>query len=609
MQGKHKASRYLDIRLRHEENKNDMQLQQIEKASKIEKQRRVFIIYLLWIGIFVSLIILAALFYAYYLRTRSNKMLRSIESARSDFFTNITHELRTPLTVIQGLNRQMQIKERVTKKEETAFRNAIDRQSSNLLNLVNQLLDLAKLKKGADDPHWKRGDIIAYLQMTAEAFQLYASEKGINLKFYSVIDSIDMDFIPSYIDKIINNLLSNSIKHTDKGGKIEFVVNEGQRPNSITITIEDTGEGIAEKDLAHVFDLFYQSSQAKNIAGTGIGLAFTEVMIEKMKGKIEIDSILGEGTTVTINLPLRNKHIHYIQPLKEKEKPTKLLFKKHLTKTENEQQTETSDKENNLAKPLVLIVEDNSDITLYLKSLLEDKYKVITAWNGQEGLNAAEQHIPDIVITDVMMPIKDGYELAYEMKKNRLINHIPVIMLTAKTTDEDRIKGLRYGIEAYIRKPFQHEELLIPIENIFENRRLLKERYMNAITRTDSKNKLSNDANMKFLEAISDIIHKELTNPGLNSSFLANKMAMSVSQLSRKINGITGYTTISYVLQLKLSKAKKMLADDSILITEVADACGFYDASYFSRVFKKEVGLTPSEYQKKARLSINIMKE
>ena len=171
-------------------------------------------------------------------------------------------------------------------------------------------------------------------------------------------------------------------------------------------------------------------------------------------------------------------------------------------------------------------------------------------------------------------------------------------MLTAKITNEDRIKGLSCGVDAYIKKPFQHEELLISVENIFENRRLLKEKYMSAITRSGSESKLSNDANMKFLQNVTSIIHTELNNPNLNSTFLAEKMAMSVSQLSRKINGITGYSTISYVLQLKLNKAKKMLTNENVSITEVSDACGFYDASYFSRVFKRKFGVSPSHYQR-----------
>ena len=597
VQGIQKANRYMEIRLGYEQSKNALQLQQMETANKMEQQKNQFAIYGSWLIIIVSSIITALLYYAYRQRTRSNKMLKKLEQIRTDFFTNITHEFRTPLTVIQGLNRQMQQNINLSEKEKTAFRAAIERQSNNLLNLVNQLLDVAKLRRGSDEPQWRRGDIAAYLQMTAEAFRLYAAEKEVNLMFYSDLSSSEMDFIPSYIDKIVCNLLSNAIKHTDAGGKIDFVVSKGQRPDTITIRISDTGEGIPQKDMERIFDFFYQSPQAKNSSGTGIGLAFTQMMVEKMNGKIEAESQLGQGSVFTVNLPLKNRQLAYILPLKEDEKPISFLCEKQNIIIQNEEQPESLEKEACSVQPLILIVEDNRDIALYLKSLLTERYKVITARNGEEGLDAAEKSIPDLVITDLMMPVKDGYQLACEMKQNRLLNHIPVIMLTAKTSDEDRIKGLRCGVEAYIRKPFQPEELLISIENIFENRRILKEKYMSVITRDSSENKLDNDDNLKFLQTISNIIHSEINNPQMNSTFLADKMAMSISQLSRKLNGITGYSTISYVLQLKLNKARKMLADTDISVTEVSDACGFYDSSYFARAFKKEFGVSPSHYQ------------
>ena len=597
VQGIQKANRYMEIRLGYEQSKNALQLQQMETANKMEQQKNQFAIYGSWLIIIVSSIITALLYYAYRQRTRSNKMLKKLEQIRTDFFTNITHEFRTPLTVIQGLNRQMQQNINLSEKEKTAFRAAIERQSNNLLNLVNQLLDVAKLRRGSDEPQWRRGDIAAYLQMTAEAFRLYAAEKEVNLMFYSDLSSREMDFIPSYIDKIVCNLLSNAIKHTDAGGKIDFVVSKGQRHDTITIRISDRGEGIPQKDMVRIFDFFYQSPQAKNSSGTGIGLAFTQMMVEKMNGKIEAESQLGQGSVFTVNLPLKNRQLAYILPLKEDEKPISFLCEKQNIIIQNEEQPESLEKEACSVQPLILIVEDNRDIALYLKSLLTERYKVITARNGEEGLDAAEKSIPDLVITDLMMPVKDGYQLACEMKQNRLLNHIPVIMLTAKTSDEDRIKGLRCGVEAYIRKPFQPEELLISIENIFENRRILKEKYMSVITRDSSENKLDNDDNLKFLQTISNIIHSEINNPQMNSTFLADKMAMSISQLSRKLNGITGYSTISYVLQLKLNKARKMLADTDISVTEVSDACGFYDSSYFARAFKKEFGVSPSHYQ------------
>ena len=524
---------------------------------------------------------------------------------RTDFFNNITHEFRTPLTVIHGLNQQMQQKKNLTEKEKLAFMGAIDRQSNILLNLVNQLLDVAKLRRGTDEPQWKRGDINGYLQMTAESYRLYANEKEIDLMFYSDTPVREMDFIPSYIDKIISNLLSNAIKHTEAGDKIDFVVSNGQRPDTISIRITDTGEGIPQEDLENIFDFFYQSSKTKNSGGTGIGLAFTKMMIERMKGKIEVESHLGEGSVFTVTLPLKNKQLSNIIPLKEEGKPIIYSPEDLILNTQAEDQQITTEEQGSTIKPLILIVENNRDITLYLKSILTDHYKVITARNGEEGLAIAEKGVPDLVITDVMMPVKDGYELAIEMKQNMLLNHIPIIMLTAKTTDEDRIKGLRCGVEAYIQKPFHQEELLIHIENILKDRRILKEKYLSAITQSDSANKIDNDANLKFLQEITHIIHSEINNPKLSSNFLADKMALSISQLSRKINGITGYSTISYVLRLKLNKAKNMLVDGTLTVAEVSDACGFYDASYFSRVFKKEFGVSPSHYQKMPTSSVN----
>ena len=603
--GIQKATRYMEIRLGHEQNKNAFHLQQMEAESKLQQRTKENAILRSWVVTILLIIFLAALYYAYWLRTISNKKLKKLETARSDFFTKVTHEFRTPLTVIQGLNKQIiEKKEELTDKEKKIFREAIERQSSNLLNLVTLLLDIAKLKRGSDSPEWRRGDIAAYLRMSAETYRIYANEKEVTLVFYSNIDAFEMDFIPAYIDRIISNLISNAIKHTDKGGKIDFVVSQGQRTDTINIRITDTGEGISNEELELIFDYFYQSPYSKNSDGNGIGLTFTKMMVEKMKGKIMVESQLGEGSTFTVVLPTTNKRLPHIMRLKDEERPTIIMPEEQTVSILNEQQEDASDEDNNQKQPLVLVVEDNRDVALYLKLILIDNYRVITACDGQEGLEEAEKHIPDLIITDLMMPVKDGYQMACEIKLNRLLNHIPVIMITAKTSDEDQIRGLRCGAEGYIRKPFLAEELLLLIENIFSNRRILKEKYMNAIVRSGSEKKLYNDDNMRFLQDINSIIIAELNNPALNASFLADKMAMSVSQLSRKINGITGYSTISYVLQLKLNKAKKLLLSEDISITEVADTCGFYDANYFSRVFKKEFGMAPSIFQKNAKYDL-----
>lgn len=602
--GIQKTNRYLDVRVGYEQNRSSRIIQQIETESKARQEAKQRALYITWAIFLVGIIMTGLLYYAYRQRSRSNEILKQLERTRTDFFTNITHEFRTPLTVIQGFNTLLREKKELSEKEKTTYRLAIERQSNNLLNLVNQLLDITKLKSGKEDPVWKQGDIISYLRMTAETFRLFAEEKKVNLVFYSDIAMQEMDFIPFYIDKIVSNLLSNAIKHTEAGDKIDFIVVKGTRPDTIVIRVADTGDGIPKEDLERIFELFYQSENARNTTGSGIGLSFTQMMVEKMKGEIEVDSELGKGTSFTVTLPLKNNSLPYIEPLQKQSSVYSILKVSQTETASYDEETEVAiDEETDETRqpqPIILVVEDNSDVRTYIKSLISGNYKVITAKNGQEGLEMAEKHIPDLVITDVMMPVKDGTRLCCEMKQSVMLNHIPVIMLTAKSSDEDRIKGLRCGAEAFIKKPFDPEELLICMHNLLEGRKTLIEKYRKTLENNTSSayNKINSDANLKYLQTITDIIYAEMQNPALNSTFIAEKMAVSISQLNRKLNAITGQSTISYILKVKLSKAKKMLQETSGSVADVAEACGFYDANYFSRVFKKEFGMSPSQFQK-----------
>lgn len=599
VQGIKNANHYMDLRVNYEREQNSRRLEQIRASNEVKEKEKQFMLKVAWVIVVIGILISALLCYAYYQRTRSNRILRQVERMRTDFFTNFTHEFRTPLTVIQGLNRQLQERKDLSEKEKSKFMEAIARQSGNLLDLVNQLLDVTKLKSGTEKPEWKRDDIVSYLRMTAEAFRLYAQERNINLIFYTDITTQEMDFVPFYVDKIVSNLLSNAVKHSENGDKIDFIVVKGEKPNTITIRVADNGDGIAEEELEHIFDLFYQSPSMKNASGTGIGLAFTKMLIEKMHGKIKVESKLGKGTVFTVTLPLRNKSVSVSKGV-DKERFIHL----RQIEIESESDEKHSEKVNRPELPIVLVVEDSKDITLYIKSLLDANYNVFTAKNGKEGLEMAEKYMPDLVITDVMMPIKNGYELCKDMKNSMLLNHIPIIMLTAKTSERDRLKGLKQGVEMYVEKPFSSKELLIRVENILENRKILKEKYLNMTSSSLHHDHLHSDENLKFLQKVIDVVHSELNNPEFNAAFVADKMAISASQLSRKLNQITGFSTASYILQIKLNKAKKMLHNKSISLGEVADVCGFYDLSYFSRMFKKEFGITPSQYQKNVSLGI-----
>lgn len=603
IQGIQKNNIYLDMRVNYERERNERQIAGIEARANARENRRKLTSYILFGIILVGGCIMGLLYYAYNQRNRSNKILKEMERMRSDFFTNITHEFRTPLTVIQGLNRQIRHNNGVTAKEKKVFHEAIDRQSKNLLSMVNQLLNIARVGRGIDNPEWRHGDMIPYLRMVAETFQLYAKAKNLDLIFYTDLETRQMDFVPFYVERIVSNLLSNAIKHSKPGDKIHLIFTKGKSKDTAILRVTDTGEGIPPQDIERIFEMFYQSAHSTNVIGTGIGLSFVQLMVKRMGGTVEVDSRLGKGSTFTVTLPVKNSKLPFIAPLELTEVSNKHFLPANIDLQDTAEEDiaiAAEDEKEDAAgtQPVLLIVEDNKDVAMYVKSLLKDDYQILTARNGKDGFEKAENNISDLVITDVMMPIKDGYQLCCEMQKSILLNHVPIIMLTAKVTEEDRMRGLRCGVHSYLQKPFHPEELLLLISNILDSRKHLKEKYMNVMVNKVKDDKLNSDENIVFLQAITDKVYSEIDNPDLNISALADSMAISVSQLNRKMKGITDLSTGAYVLKVRLNKARKMLIETDSKISEVSDACGFYDASYFARVFKKEFGFTPSQFQR-----------
>ncbi len=651
IQGVQRSNVYLDMRVNYERDRNERLVARIEAEAAARESRRAYISYVLIAIILIGGGVMAVLYYAYKERSRSNKLLKEMERTRSDFFTNITHEIRTPLTVIQGFNKRLQENESITEKEREAYRKAIDRQSSNLLNMVNQLLSVAKVSSGNDKPGWRHGDIVPYLRMVAETFRLHAKVNHLELIFYTDLTSLYMDFVPFYVDRIVSNLLTNAIKHSNPGDKIHLIFTQRKGGNEVILRVTDTGEGIPPEDLGRIFEMFYQSRQSENVDGSWIGLAFVRLMVERMDGTVVAESQLGKGSSFTVTLPIKNARLPFIVPLEparpgevvqtnQRSKPDRLDVTSVATRSsadresdkvaadftsegvtakramdspidEREPVTEKStgiDEEwegeegvdgSTADRPLILVVEDNKDVAMYVKSLLNESYRVLTASNGQEGFEVAEANVPDLIVTDVMMPVKDGYQLCQELQGSRLLNHVPIIMLTAKVGDEDKMKGLSYGIHSYLKKPFYPEELTLLIANILDSRKRLKEKYLNVIINRAKDEKLKSDENTLFLQTVTDLIHSSIADPNLSIFSLADEMSMSTSQLNRKMKGITGYSTISYVLKVKLHKARKMLTETDRKIADVSEACGFQDSSYFSRVFKKEFGFTPSQIQRR----------
>ena len=602
IQGNRKINEVIDARIQYEKEKNNHNIAHLHAQNALEKrQKRIFIV----ISIIIVVILVASLvllFYAYIHRTKTNRILNHIEQIRSDFFTKITHEFRSPLTVILGLSGQLKEKQHLSPQNVGAYLNAIDRQGKNLLNLVNQLLDIARLKTSTNTMEWKTGNIVAYVGMIAETFKLYAKEKSIELIFYSSETTIETDFVPDYINKIIENLLSNAIKYSREGDKIHILIERKPKDNEkVQIKVCDNGEGISKENLNRIFDIFYQVNNSKEKMGSGVGLTLVKELVEILKGKIWAESKIGEGSTFIVELPIwRNeKHIFsYWLPDEFSKYP---IGEKELVREEDDEDEMILEiQRKGDIRPTLLLVEDNKDIALYIKVLFPaNKYNILYARNGVEGLSMANKFIPDICITDIIMPLKNGMEMCVEMKNSPLLNHIPIIILTAKDSDENRVEGLKCGAEAYLRKPFNSEELKVRVEKLLENRNLLKEKYRGAIFKDEKLDR--NDLNMDFLQHVTDIIYKEMKSTNFSPRKLAEELSMSVSQLNKKLNATTGYPASNYILQTKISHAKKILSTQDRTISEVAVECGIYDVNYFARIFKKSTGVTPSQFQRLPR--------
>ena len=550
----------------------------------------------------ILVVIVALLVYIIHNRTRNNKILERVESFRAEVFAKITHEFRSPVTIILGLSKQLLERKNLDENSATSYLNAIERQGKNLSELINQLLDITNLRSNQYTLEWKTGDVVAFVEMVAESFRVLASQKSIDLFFYSDQDEIVTDFVPDYLKKILYNLLSNAIKFSDEGTRVNLFLEADIKAKKARLKVIDQGKGISKKDLPHIFQLFYKpGTSSMDIQGSGIGLALTKQLIEILQGTIQVESQVGKGTTFTLELPIErnSKQLYPYWTTRKQERPPH---------SENGAQGSPQLIEEvplGHEKQIILLAEDNRDIALYTRSIFpEDQYSIVYATDGEEALKKANEHIPDIVITDIIMPKMDGIELCKKMRSSPLVDHVPIIIVSAKSSDADKLEGISSGADAYIKKPFQPDELRIRTENLLRSRHRLKEKYQRALLDGENSTKVEVNGNGEFVRHVTDIIYREMKNAEFNSTMLAEELAISISQLNKKLNATTGYPSSSYILQVKVDHAEKILSTRDKTIGEVAADCGIYDVNYFSRVFKKTTGMTPTQFKKKSRSEI-----
>ncbi len=530
----------------------------------------------------LAITIISFLYYTLRNRKRKHQLLMQTEHARTSFYTNVTHEFRTPLTVILGYSTMME-KCEIPSVDQAVVGKIITRQGQQLLSLINQLLDISRIKTTVGQPEWRNGDIIVFVSMLTDCFQNLASAKNVTLTYNPQMPHAKINFVPEYLQKIINNLVSNAIKFSNQGGQVEIKVDITQK--HLLISVADNGCGIIEEDKQHIFDLFYQSATPQKVIGSGVGLSLVKQIVDSLRGEITVDSKKDQGTTFLVKLPLYTG----------KCLPLENAMETDISETATEDAEQTNSKE-----PIILVVEDNADVLNYMRLGLKQKYKVLTARDGEEGLNIAQEQVPDIIITDIMMPKTDGWELCRAVRHTEILAHIPVIMVTAKNAESDKLSGLHEGADAYLTKPFNAEELQAIVGNLLERQARMRQKYSQAIKTNAPAPEMQLEGNEKdFLEKVKETIITDMVSGDINVETIATHLCLSTQQFRRKLSTITGETPAAHIRQVQMSEAKRLITEhQKMSVAEIATTCGFYDASHFARVFKSTFGATPTQMRK-----------
>lgn len=516
--------------------------------------------------------------------------IKKLDAMKSQFFANISHEFRTPLHLIMAPLQK--------KEEEISFQEMVmmERNAHRLLRLVNQLLDLAKAEVGMLEMNLKKGNIIQFLSSTANLFVALAESKQITYHITLEDQQLIVAFDPDKLEKIVYNLLSNAIKFTPPGGEVS--VHATIEPGHLLkITVSDTGLGIPEHLQSKIFDRFYQidSSQTRAFEGTGIGLALTKELVELCKGSIHLDSSYTNGSSFIVKLPLVYEQV-LVDSLPQAETPTSLGLNETILQvahTGHLPMEETSAASE--AKPTILLVEDHAELRHYLQQQLAKSYQVVLANQGDEALTLARKIIPDLIITDIMMPVMDGVTLTRHLKEEELTSHIPVVMLTAKDDVASKTEGFLGGAEQYLVKPFVIGELMAGISSLLTQRSLLQKKYSQGLLPQPAA---VPDRQAAFIERIIHIVEAHIGDEKFSVEVLQKEIGMSRMQLHRKLKALTNQSTNDFIRSIRLKKAAHLLRQPGIQIAEAAYQSGFNHLSYFSKCFKEQFGVLPSEYAK-----------
>ena len=534
----------------------------------------------------ILLLLIGIMVYIYRTILMKRRIEEEANKAKLQFFTNISHELRTPLTLIADPVNYI-IHDDNLNSQQRSMLQIVQRNVLVLTQLVSEILDFRKVQNGKMELRLSDFNLAESMKQWIMLFSVSAQKKHIAISM-DAPDTIMLRADQDKIERICYNLLSNALKYTSEGGEISLTAKEEN--GRVMISVADNGCGISSDELPYIFDRFYQAKNAGR--GTGIGLAIVKAFTELHHGEVSATSIEGKGSTFTIHIPVRQKGEvtnqstekieQLVEPSSAEEVPNQA---RHIDELIQPYQTD---------KPEVLIIDDNIDIRTYLRSVLSEKYNVSEAADGKAGLELARKIVPDIVLSDIMMPVMDGLAFCQQLKTDKAISHIPVILLTARSLDEQRAEGYEHGADAYLSKPFSLRLLLSRIDNLIESRKKLNQTWSKGVE-DDEIGNISNEIDKSFLKQLRKIIQENLANSDLSVEQIGDEIGLSRVQLYRKVKALTGYSPVEIVRKARLTRARHLLQTTERTVSEVAYAVGFSTPSYFSKCYKDEFGENPKK--------------
>lgn len=524
-----------------------------------------------------------------------SREVSQMTKAKVNFFTNISHEFRTPLTLILGFADDLIPAKQVNKEVSKALL-IIKQNGIRLLRLVNQLMDFRKVESERMKLHVAEHDIIVFIRGIMQSFSKVAKEKQIDFKLLTRREELKLWFDASMMDKVIFNLLSNAFKFTNNSGRIHIVVAVDEFDNKVTISVEDNGVGLSPQEAEQVFEPFFQSDQVMS-GGTGLGLPLSKSLMNLQKGGLELQSQKGKGSRFIISLRLGKDHFreedfqneaNLLSILHDSEETSNALL------LSNEMSIDPSD---GLTQQQLLIIEDDEEIRYFLKLKLGRYYQILLAENGEIGLSTALEYTPDLIICDVGLPQADGFAVTQMLKQDIRTSHIPILLLTARSTLEQELEGIKMGADAYMTKPFNIQYLYEKIKNLLHNRKLMKEAYAHDLqdfTTVTHLNSLDQTFLKDFTQYVEDNFHRQ----DFSVANLTRELSLSRSQLYRKVKALLGQSISDYIQNTRLQKAESYLQDESLSIAEIAYRVGYTSPDYFSTAFKNKYNLTPTQLRK-----------